>query len=81
LTTGYLFRRASTASGPRSDTVGNDAKGAVMTTLWCATCGGVKDFEAVPDAHETERTCVGCGAAVLVGDLEPAAMAGYAAVA
>ncbi|MGH8822945.1 MAG: hypothetical protein ACRDVN_00500 [Jiangellaceae bacterium] len=52
-----------------------------MTALWCAICDGVQDFETVPDAHETERACVGCGAAVLVGDLVPAVVFFYAAVA
>ncbi|MGH9249592.1 MAG: hypothetical protein ACRD0W_08785 [Acidimicrobiales bacterium] len=52
-----------------------------MTTLWCAECDGVQAVEIVPDAHETERACVGCGAAVLVGDLVPPALLSYAAVA
>ena len=52
-----------------------------MTTLWCSVCDGVQDFEAVPDAHETERSCVGCGAAVLVGDLGQSDVVSYAAVA
>jgi hypothetical protein len=52
-----------------------------MTTQWCSVCDGVQYFEAVPDAHETERACVGCGAAVLVGDIEPAVVVIHAAVA
>lgn len=52
-----------------------------MTTLWCSVCDGVQHFEAVPDADETERACVGCGAAVLVGDIDPAVVVIYAAVA
>ena len=52
-----------------------------MTTLWCSVCDGIQDFEAVPDAHETERSCVGCGAAVLVGDLDQPGFVVYAAVA
>lgn len=33
---------------------------------WCATCGGVRDFAAVPDTGGSEYACVTCGAAMLV---------------
>ncbi|MGH8776888.1 MAG: hypothetical protein ACRDWI_17625 [Jiangellaceae bacterium] len=52
-----------------------------MTNLWCADCHDVRDFEPVPDGHETEHSCAGCGAALVVSvaerDVEPA----YTAVA
>jgi hypothetical protein len=52
-----------------------------MTRLWCWDCAGDEDFDAVPDAHETERACTGCAAGVLVGYLILSESPEFAAVA
>jgi hypothetical protein len=52
-----------------------------MTRLWCWDCAHDEDFEAVPDARETERACTRCAAAVLVGYLVVPASTEFAAVA
>jgi hypothetical protein len=52
-----------------------------MTRLWCWDCVDDEDFDVVPDAHETERACTICAAAVLVGYLILPDTAEFAAVA
>jgi hypothetical protein len=52
-----------------------------MTRLWCWDCVDDEDFDVVPDAHEAERACTMCAAAVLVGYLILPDDAEFAAVA
>jgi hypothetical protein len=65
----------------RSETVDDDREGVVMTRLWCWDCADDEDFDAVPDAHESERACTECAAGVLVGYLVLPEPAEFAAVA
>jgi hypothetical protein len=58
-----------------------NSEGVVMTRLWCWDCARDADFDVVPDAHETERACTGCAAAVLVGYLIVPDAPEFAAVA
>jgi hypothetical protein len=52
-----------------------------MTRLWCWDCADDENFDAVPDARETERACTECAAGVLVGYFVLFDRAEYAAVA